>query len=445
MREEIIAKIKNAGVVGAGGAGFPTHVKVSATANTIVVNGAECEPLLRVDQQLMDVWAEKVIQGLEAVINITNAKEGIIALKGKHIKAFASLEKSIKVNSIRLHALDDFYPAGDEHVTVYETTENLVPQGAIPLKVNCIVINVETLLNIANALAGKPVTHTYLTITGEVSQPVTLRLPIGTSIQDSLELAGVKVTEEMGVIEGGPMMGKIVEDLAQPITKTTKGLIVLPREHQLIRKRSLTIEKMVKQSKAACIQCRYCTDLCPRYLLGHELEPHKIMRSIQHIQSTEATMKMALLCSECGICEQYACIMDLSPRTINSMLKRELSKNGIKQNEPPENQQVSRTQEHRKIPVKRLISRLGLLKYDKAAALNETDILVDKVRIGLHQHIGTPSIPVVKVGQRVQLGDIIAEVPEKSLGATVHASITGVVTEVSSSIVLSREKGSEKE
>ncbi len=392
----------------------------------------------------MDIWADKVIQGLESIISITGAKEGIIALKGKYVKAYSSLEKKIKGKSIRMHVLNDFYPAGDEHLTVYETTDSLVPQGGIPLKVNCIVINVETLLNVANALMGKPVTHTYLTVAGEVPQPVTLRVPIGTSIVDILGIVGVNVTDEMAVIDGGPMMGKLIVDLEEPITKTTKGLIVLPRNHQLIRKRSLSIQKIIKQSKTACIQCRYCTDLCPRYLLGHELEPHKIMRSIQHLQSDDVTMKMAMICSECGICEQYACIMNLSPRTINSMLKKELSKKGIKGNEPPNNQQIHKVQEHRKIPVKRLISKLGLTKYDQEALLNDKDILVNKVKIDLLQHIGEPSIPLVKVGQRVKEGDIIAQIPENSLGATIHASITGVVTEVASSIVLSREKGSEK-
>lgn len=444
MRKQLIQKIKEAGVVGAGGAGFPTHVKVTSPAQTVVVNGAECEPLLRVDQQLMDFKADKMVRGLVAVMKATEATEGIIALKSKYKSAIASLEKEIVGKPIRINILGDFYPAGDEHLTVYESTGRLVPQGGIPLKVNCVVTNVETLINIADALEGKPVTDTYFTITGEVPQPLTLKLPIGTSVLEALKIAGQTNLEGMKVIEGGPMMGKIIEDLYQPITKTTKGLIVLSQEHPLIRQRMLPLEKIAKQAQISCIQCRYCTDLCPRYLLGHHLEPHKIMRTIKHLQGQEETMKMALSCSECGVCEQYACIMGLSPRAVNSLIKKELSKMGIKPDTPPVDQTVNPMQEHRKVPVKRLISRLGLISYDVSAPLTEEEYLVNRVKIKLRQHVGAPSQPIVQVGQQVQKGDLIAVIPDKALGANIHASISGVIKEITDSIVISSIEGSDK-
>ncbi|KJS86617.1 MAG: NADH dehydrogenase [Peptococcaceae bacterium BICA1-8] len=443
MSADKLMKIKDAGVVGAGGAGFPTHVKLSSPAKTIIVNGAECEPLLRVDQQLLAQMAEKVVVGLLTVMELTGASEGVIALKGKYKDAIQNLEKAIKEKPIKIHVLGDFYPAGDEHVTVFQSTGKLVPQGGIPLKVDCIVTNVETLVNIAEAIDGNPVTDTYLTVTGEIPQPITLKLPIGTTIAEVFRIAGLTDFTEMMVIEGGPMMGKIVEDLSQPITKTTKGLIILPKEHPLIRKRTLSFEKIIKQSKAACIQCRYCTDLCPRFLLGHKLEPHKIMRALNHIEGQEESMKMALACSECGVCEQYACVMGLSPRRINAGIKKELLKNGIKPEGPINNQEKHSLQEHRQIPIKRLISRLGLTKYDKKATLVEMDYSIKHVQIKLHQHVGAPSKPLVQVGQSVKKGDLIAGIPEKSLGANIHASISGVITEVSDSIAITSLEGSE--
>ncbi|MDQ7095278.1 4Fe-4S dicluster domain-containing protein [Desulfosporosinus sp. PR] len=444
MREQLIQKVKDAGVVGAGGAGFPTHVKISSNARSVIVNGAECEPLLRVDQQLMDIKAAKMVRGLETVMKATGASEGIIALKSKYKHAIASLEKEIAGKPIRINILGDFYPAGDEHLTVYEATGRLVPQGGIPLKVDCIVDNVETLINIAAAIEGKPVTDTYLTITGEVPHPLTLKLPVGTSVQEALKIAGQTSLDGMKVIEGGPMMGKIIENLNQPITKTTKGLIVLFLEHPLIQKRMLPLERIAKQARISCIQCRFCTDLCPRYLLGHHLEPHKIMRTIKHLQGQEETMKMAFACSECGVCEQYACIMGLSPRAVNSMLKKELSKLGIKPAEPPAHQTADTIQAHRKVPIKRLISRLGLKNYDVSAPLSEEEHLINQVEIKLRQHVGAPSQPIVKVGQQVQKGDLIAVIPEKALGANIHASISGVVKEISDSIVISLMEGSDK-
>ena len=444
MDNQILSQVRAAGIVGAGGAGFPTHVKLAATADTIVVNGAECEPLLRVDQQLMEQLTEKMITGLLAAMEVTGAKEALIALKGKYKQAISALEEQIAGKPIKIKILDDFYPAGDEHVTVYESSGRLVPQGGIPLKVNCVVLNVETLVNIADAMAGKPVTHTYVTITGEVPQPLTLKLPIGISVAEAIALGGRTDLTGMKVIDGGPMMGKFITDFGQPITKTTKGLIVLPQHHALVRRRTLSVEKIVKQAKTACMQCRYCTDLCPRYLLGHHLEPHKIMQSIRYMNLTEDTMKMAFACSECGVCEQYACIMGLSPREVNAFLKRELTKAGSKPNQAPLSQARHSMQPDRKIPVKRMISRLGLASYDKYAPLKFDEYAVNEVRIPLKQHVGAPSQPCVSQGQPVRQGELIAAIPDNALGANIHASINGVVTAVTTTmIVINAREGSQ--
>lgn len=444
MREDIIGKIRGAGVVGAGGAGFPTHVKVAATADTVIVNGAECEPLLRVDQQLMETAAEEVVDGLAAVMTATGATAGIIALKAKYRGANAALQSAICRDTMRLNIINDFYPAGDEHVLVKETVGRLVPQGGIPLNVGCVVINVETLLNVAAALRGQPVTHTYVTITGEVPQPVTICLPVGTAVADALVLAGLKKTEGITVLDGGPMMGKIVADYFQPITKTTKGLVVLPTEHQLIRQRTMPLETMLKRVHAACIQCRYCTDLCPRFLLGHQIEPHRVMRGVKHIGGQETMLKMALACSECGVCEQYACPLSLSPRAVNAALKQALVKQGIKPALPPPDQHCSRLWDYRKIPVKRLIARTGLADYDRPAPLASRSPAITRVELPLKQHVGAPSQPVVTIGQSVRRGDLVARIPDKSMGANIHASIDGVVTAVDGCIVISsRERSGE--
>lgn len=440
MPDEIIAKIREAGVVGAGGAGFPTHVKVAANADIVIVNGAECEPLLRVDQQLMEMAAAAVVQGLTAVMAATGAAEGVIALKGKHKGAIIALEAAIK-NGMRLHILGDFYPAGDEHVLVCEAVGRLVPQGGIPLNVGCVVTNVETLVNVAAALQGKPVTHTFVTIAGEVPEPVTLRVPVGTAVNEALAHAGLKNMEGLRVIDGGPMMGKLVDDLNQPITKTTKGLVVLPGSHQLIGKRTLPLDTMLKRARAACIQCRNCTDLCPRYLLGHRLEPHKVMRGVRHVHGQEVTLKMALACSECGVCEQYACPMYLSPRTINAAIKQALARQGIKAGPPPPGQCCDQLRAYRKIPVKRLIVRTGLSSYDRPAPLDGRPLAVKQVKLPLRQHVGAPGQPVVEPGQMVRLGDLVARIPEGALGANIHASIDGVVTSVGDSIVITAREG----
>lgn len=427
----VIQKIRDAGVIGAGGAGFPSHVKYAAQAEVVVVNGAECEPLLRVDQQLMVVEAERMIEGLETVVAISGAQEGIIALKGKYKEAIDILSRLIAAKpKLRIYILDDFYPAGDEHVTLYESTGRLVPQGAIPIKVGAIVTNVETLINVSYALAGIPVTETYLTLTGQVPSPITVKVPVGISIREAFALVGVDDLTNCGVIDGGPMMGSLVTDVDAPVVKAAKGYILLPADHCLITRRRLSIEHMKSQAQAACIQCRYCTDLCPRFLLGHHLEPHLIMRGLKYMNEDAETMRMAFACTECGMCEQYACIANISPRTVNAYVKRELSAKGVKPLPGPAEQTVDINRANRKVPVKRLISRLDLTKYNVPAPLTTVNQDFSRVKILLKQHVGAPCQPTVTTGSRVNKGAMIGQIPENALGAPVHASIDGVVERI---------------
>ena len=152
VREEIIAAVKAAGVVGAGGAGFPTHVKINASVDTILVNGAECEPLLRAHQQLMASESQAMLLGLRAVMVATGAQKAYVGLKHKYGPAIESLTKTLadmNEKNVELAYLPDIYPAGDEQVLVREITGRIVPEGGIPLQVGVVVANVETLINVA--------------------------------------------------------------------------------------------------------------------------------------------------------------------------------------------------------------------------------------------------------------------------------------------------------
>lgn len=439
---EVVDLVKNAGVVGAGGAGFPTHAKLSAQADIVIINGAECEPLLRVDQQLMAEKAKKLVKGVEAMLKATGAPKAVIALKKKYKDALEALSYAIEGKPISLFRLNDFFPAGDEQVLVYEVTGRVVPEGGIPLKVGCVVSNVETAVNVADALEGIPVTDKYITVTGEVRNPITVKIPIGTPISEVLALAGVIDMKGMALIDGGPMMGAVVTDFSKPVTKTTKGLIVLSEKHPLIEKKTLSMEHIIKRSRSACIQCVMCTDICPRNMLGHRLSPHKIMRSLNFGKPDEEIMKTTFLCCECGACELYACPMQLSPRLINAALKKELGAQGLRFNPREGQNPVSPVRDYRKIPSKRLVSRLALTHYDRPAPLSESNFLPGKVSIPLRQHIGAPSVPVVKTGQLVEKGTLIAEIPEGALGANIHASISGMVKEIAGCIVI--ESGGER-
>ena len=444
MYEGALEKIKDAGVVGAGGAGFPTHVKVAAGAEYAIINGAECEPLVKVDQQLMAVYAERVIEGLDIVMRLTGAANGIIALKNKYKEAIASLQKNIKGKPIKLFILQDFYPAGDEQVLVYEILNRIVPAGEIPLKVGCVVTNVETAINIAGAIKGMPVTDTYLTIAGAVPNPITIKAPIGTPVGEVIALSGRNNLEGLAVIAGGPMMGSIVEDFSQPVTKTTKALLVIPANHPLNNKRTIPFKYVLKQIKSACIQCRRCTDLCPRNLIGHQIEPHLIMRNLNFAQSDADVFKMSFLCSECGACEQYACPNILSPRRVNATIKKELAQKGLKPNNPVDLPVANPMREYRRIPIKRLKMQLGINDFDCPAPLTNHEYKPGLVKIPLVMHIGRPGVPIVEVGQSIEKGALIACAPDNALGANIHASISGTVVEIAEHIAIACGERGEK-
>jgi len=438
MEKSFIDLIKDAGIVGAGGAGFPTHVKLNAKVQTVIVNGAECEPLLKVDQQLMDKKAEEILCALNKVVNETESEVGIIALKGKYKHAINSLNSKIKdYPKLELFILENFYPAGDEQVLVYEVTKKIVPEGGIPLNVGVIVINVETLLNVYNAINGVPVTEKYLTVTGEVNNPITIKVPIGISIEEAIEIAGGSVIKDFCVIDGGPMMGKLVNDIKEPIKKNTKGLIVLSKDHKIVQSKVKSIESMIRESRIACCQCSLCTEVCPRHLLGHKIEPSKIMRIASYGKtcSTEITPTSTFLCSECALCEQ-ACIMGLQPWKLNKFFKVELSKSGIKNpnNRAPEN--VDEFRSYRKFPVERLKQRLDIKKYDSDSLLEEKEYNFSKVTILRSQHIGAKAEPIVKVGDKVQKGDLIGDISDGKLGAKIHASIDGFIHEITDESII---------
>ena len=191
----LIEQIRNAGVIGAGGAGFPTHAKLASEAEYILMNGAECEPLLRVDQQLMALYPDEIIKGFEMAGRAVNAQHAIIGIKKKHDKVIALLRECIQAlglaDFVEVKELADVYPAGDEQVLVHELTGRVVPEAGIPIAVGCVVVNSETALNIYKASQGQPVTEKYITIAGDVPRRLTVKVPVGTPIIDVLKLSGI--------------------------------------------------------------------------------------------------------------------------------------------------------------------------------------------------------------------------------------------------------------
>ena len=174
-------KVKRAGVVGAGGGGFPAHVKLAGKADTVIANGAECEPLLHKDSAVMQHLAAEVVEGVQLVMQAVGAKDGIVGIKAKKKEAVAAIQAACKGTPVRVHLLGDYYPAGDEYELVHAVTGRLIPAQGIPLQVGAVVCNVETLANISAAAKGVPVTHKTITLAGAVNSPMTMTVPVGTA------------------------------------------------------------------------------------------------------------------------------------------------------------------------------------------------------------------------------------------------------------------------
>ena len=445
----ILSKIQDAGVVGAGGAGFPTHVKLNTKTEYVLLNGAECEPLLRVDQQLMKAHPEEVIDGLHLAKQETGASFAVIGVKCSHPDVIEVLRSAVNrmglSSEIEVAELPDVYPAGDEQVLVYELTGRIVPETGIPGAVGCVVINAETAYNVHNACKGQSVVDKYVTVTGAVPNPVTVKVPVGTPVETLLALAGVNDALCGGyeIINGGPMMGPLLDTAGKPkdgfVTKTTKGLVVLPAEHGLIQKKKRTMQTAVRVNRSACEQCTMCTDMCPRHLLGHSTAPHKMVRSLAFGMQADENMTAALTCCQCNLCEYFSCPAGISPRMANLYYMTELRKEGIKHT-PKAEFKVSDMRSYRQIPTKRLIARLGLSKYNVPAPLTENALggFPETAAIHLKDHVGAPATPCVNVGDRVERGQIIANVKPTELGAAVCASISGTVEKIENNLIYIR-------
>jgi len=422
-------KIFNAGVVGAGGAGFPAHVKANSKVEFVLANGAECEPLIHKDYELMLHFPEEISRGFELLIESTSAKKGFFGIKEKNVKAISEVSKYLN-GKTELTRLGDFYPSGDEFELVYEATGRLIPPAGIPLDVGCVVNNVETLYNIALAEKNIPVTKKFICVAGAVKKPSSFFVPIGTSFKDVIEFAGGTKVKESGVFVGGVMMGHLTFKLDEVITKTTAGLIVLPIDHYLIKRKNQPEQNWHRIGKSACDQCSYCTELCPRYLLGYQVEPHKVMRSLGFTKTGAAVWnQMAELCCSCGLCTLYACPEDLYPKEACDKAKVEMREAGIKFIQKKD-VKAHPIKEGRRVPLKQLIMKLKLQDYDVEAPFNSKNISVGKVRTPLQQHIGKPAQAIVNKGEKVEEGQLIGNIPDGELGANIHASITGKVKEV---------------
>lgn len=428
--------LRENGIVGAGGAGFPTYAKLSDKADTIIMNCAECEPLLKLHRQLLKEHVHEILKAFALIAETVGAKEAIIGIKEEYESTIEALEEYIgEFPMMRIHKLPGAYPMGDEVILIYEATGKVVRPGGLPIECGVAVFNVETVYNVYRAVwENKPVMDKYVSVVGEVEHPITVRVPIGMRIRDVVAMAGKITTPNPVYLLGGPMMGGFGEDYL-PVTKTTNAVIVLPKEHSLVLRKTTKFSTAVGRAASSCCQCQCCTDLCPRHALGHPIQPHLFMRAAANRDySNLETYMDTMFCSSCGLCELFSCPQGLSPRSMMAEFKAGLRKAGIK---PPkvEAAPVSTSREYRRAWEGRLMARLGLGDYDKEAELDDVLRSAGEVKIKLSQHIGAPAAACVNVGDTVSAGDVIGKAAD-GLSVNIHASVSGKVQEVTKDYII---------
>lgn len=291
-REDILGMVKEAGIVGLGGAGFPTHVKLApkdpAKIDYVIVNGAECEPYLTSDYRLMLEEPEKIVGGLKVILKLFDNAKGVIGIENNKPEAIAKLTELVKNEpKIEVRPLLTKYPQGGERTLIYAVTGRKVNSTMLPADVGCIVDNVDTVLSIYMAVCkSTPLIRKIITVTGDaIATPKNFNVRLGTCYQELADAAGGFKKDPEKVISGGPMMGQALFDLAIPVVKNSSALTCLSKD------------EVAEMEPTACIRCGRCVSACPEFLI-----PQKMMRAAKRHDVERFKQLNGMECVECGSC-----------------------------------------------------------------------------------------------------------------------------------------------
>lgn len=294
--ESLKTAVKESGIVGLGGAGFPTFVKLSVKdlekVEAVVINAAECEPYITSDTRTMMDNGEYVFKGIDALRKYMKVSRFIIGIENNKKDAIARMQSlADKTEDVEVHVMPSIYPQGGEKVLVFNTMGRVIPKGGLPLDVGAVVINVTTLAFIGHYLEdGIPLVEKCITVDGSaVKEPKNVIAPIGTSIADLIEAAGGYKTEPRKILYGGPMMGIAVPSDGEPVLKNTNAIIAMDEKEAAPRKTT------------ACIGCGACMNHCP-----FRLDPRSIAKAYQLDRGEDLEKLCVDLCMECGCCS-YVC------------------------------------------------------------------------------------------------------------------------------------------
>ena len=308
-QEELVKAARDAGLAGLGGAGFPTHIKLGYKdvdrLDTLVINAAECEPYITSDYREMMECPDDIIEGVQTVMKCLNINRAFIGIEDNKPAAIALLNQKAQGTNIRVEALRSIYPQGAEKVIIYNTTGRVVEEGELPADKGVVVMNVTTVANLSRYLrTGMPLTHKRVTVDGNfVEKPMNIRVPIGTSVEELLDFAGIDKTRVKKALMGGPMMGVALENLDAPVIKNNNAIVLFDED------------RAEAPPTTACIRCGRCIDVCPMNLMPANLEKAYDAGDVEELQRLKVG-----LCINCGSCT-YVC-----PAKRNLAQKHQLAK-----------------------------------------------------------------------------------------------------------------------
>ncbi len=409
---------------------------INERCRTVIVSALKDNPLSFTEEYLLQSEWHKVIDGLKLLIANHQAEKGIIAVSKSDRPVISDLKRCVEdCDNIDLFFVDNFYPAADQAILIYEVTGQPFSSATPAVLSGSLVYDIQTAVNIYEVVTEKkPVTRRLLACTGEVALPSLVLGHLGVSFREVIELCGGATTtiDEYVILCGTPARGAIVTDIDTPVTGSTTTITVLPADHELVKERSRTIGTQIRKIKSVCNQCSFCTEFCPVYLLGGKLYPHLIMRQIAYgLAEPEEVILGALLCSECGICEVLACPHKLSPRAVNKQIKERL-----KQEAEPESflsghtsgqLQPRSNRDFRKVPFERLADLFSVGQYAEPPKMEPLETSPGQVELLFQEISAAGVLPRVKIGEEIAAGSLVAEA-EGSTGAGLHASIGGKVT-----------------
>lgn len=316
-KEEILNRIKEGGVVGMGGAGFPTHVKLApkdpSKIEYILVNGAECEPYITSDYRRMIEEPEKVVKGLQVILTLFDSAKGYICIEDNKPDCIAKMKELIKdIDRIEVKEMMTKYPQGGERTLIYAATGREINSSMLPADVGCVVDNVETVISVYKAvILGRPVNSRVVTVTGDgIKEPKNLLVLAGTDMSELVDAAGGLKGKIAKAISGGPMMGFALYDLHVPCTKTTSAFLFL--EHDAVSE--------AQEIQTACINCGRCVSVCP----GHVL-PARLAKLAERGDMAGFEALDGMECCECGCCSYICPAKRPLTQSIKSMRKMVLA------------------------------------------------------------------------------------------------------------------------